>query len=100
MLIYCHLFFHVMQNPVTIPFTILSHISILLLISITAIHPVHTHLQEGRLFQHAKEFWEIIPNLLINGTNQADLSHGPGSVCTVTVRLLHLQQEQMVHNIR
>lgn len=89
-----------MQNLVTFPFTILSHTPILLLISITAIQPVHTHLQEGRLFQHAEEFWEIIPDLLVHGTNQADLSHGPGSVCTVTVRLLHLQQKQVVHNVR
>lgn len=59
---------------------------------ITASHPVLTHLQEGRLLQHAEELWEIIPDLLVHSSHQADLSHRPGSVCTVTVRFLHLQR--------
>lgn len=50
------------------------------------------HLQEGRLLQHAEEFWEIIPHLLVHGSHEADLPHRPGSVRAVAVRSLHLRR--------
>lgn len=55
--------------------------------------PRKSPLQKRRLLQHAEEFWEIIPHLLIHCSHQADLSHCPGSVCAVTVCSLHLRVE-------
>lgn len=40
------------------------------------------YLEEGRLFQHIKELWEIVSNFLIHSTDQADLPHGSGPVCS------------------
>lgn len=59
--------------------------------------PTQTHLEERWLFQHAEEFWEIIADLLVHSSHQADLSHGPGSVCAMTVGFLHLQREYNKH---
>lgn len=50
------------------------------------------YFQERRLLQHAEEFWEIVPDLFVHGPHQADLPHGPGSVGTVAVRPLDLQE--------
>lgn len=59
--------------------------------------PTQTHLEERWLFQHAEEFWEIIADLLVHSSHQANLSHGPSSVCAMTVGFLHLQREYNKH---
>lgn len=51
-----------------------------------------SYFQERRLLQHAEEFWEIVPDLFVHSAHQADLPHGAGSVRTVTVRSLDLQE--------
>lgn len=48
--------------------------------SVCARETGETHLQEGRLLQHAEEFWEIIAHLLIHSTHQTDLPHSAGTV--------------------
>lgn len=61
------------------------------------------YLKEGRLLQHAEEFWEIIAHLFVHGAHQADLPHRAGSVRTIAVRPPHLQgaqQGENNHNIR
>lgn len=73
----------------------LSHLPPELLLWIFVNHPAQTHLQEGGLLQQAEEFWEIIPDLLVNGSDQADLSHCPGSVRAITVSSLDLTRKKM-----
>lgn len=55
--------------------------------------PWKSALQERCFLQHSKEFWEIIPHLLVHSSHQTDLSHRPRSVRPVTVGLLHLRVE-------
>lgn len=52
-----------------------------------------TDLKEGGFLQHADELWEVISHLFIHSTDQADLSHGPGTVCSLGVCPFHLQGE-------
>lgn len=57
-----------------------------------SVRRIETHLQEGRLLQHAEKLGEIIAHLFIHSTHQTDLSHGTGAVRPVRVTPLNLHQ--------
>lgn len=59
-----------------------------------------TDLQEGRLLQHADELGEVVPDLFVDGPDQADLTHRPGTVGSLGIRPLHLQEGSQREQIR
>lgn len=57
-------------------------------------------LQKRWLLQHVKEFWEIVSNLLVHSSHQADLPHGSSSVCSWRVSPIYLKQKEMLTSVR
>lgn len=60
----------------------------------------HTNLQKRRLCEHAEELWEVVSDLFIHSTHQADLAHGASAVGSLGVRPLHLQEGRERAQIR
>lgn len=75
--------------------TTVTHFTLTELLSIAAhADKTHTHtdLQKGRFREHAEELWEVVSDLLIHGTDQADLTHGASAVGSLGIRPLHLRE--------